>query len=55
MVLHVLSNNEGALEFYKKNGFEVKEFLKDHYTDLDPSDAYYLELNMPQESEDAKK
>ena len=42
MVLHVQSNNQQALEFYKKNGFEVKEHLENYYTDLEPSDCYYL-------------
>ena len=43
MTLHVQSNNECALEFYKKNGFDQKEHLLDYYTDLDPSDCYVLE------------
>ena len=43
MTLHVQSNNECALQFYKKNGFDQKEFLKGYYTDLDPSDCYVLE------------
>ena len=43
MTLHVQSNNECALEFYKKNGFDVKEHLEDYYTDLTPSDCYVLE------------
>ena len=42
MVLHVQSNNERALEFYKKNGFEVAEYLENYYTDLEPSDCYFL-------------
>ena len=54
MTLHVQSNNVAALEFYKKNGFDVKEHLEDYYTDLDPSDCYILEkqidLGQPEES-----
>ena len=42
MVLHVQSNNEQALAFYKKNGFEQKEYLENYYTDLTPSDCYFL-------------
>ena len=45
MVLHVQSNNEQALEFYKKNGFIVESHLEDFYTDLEPSDCYYLVKN----------
>ena len=46
MVLHVQSNNEQALEFYKKNGFIVEEHLENYYTDLEPSDCYYLVKNV---------
>ena len=42
MVLHVQSNNEQALSFYKKNGFEVESHLENYYTDLEPSDCYFL-------------
>ena len=42
MVLHVQSNNEQALAFYKKNDFIVESHLQDYYTDLTPSDCYYL-------------
>ena len=42
MVLHVQSNNEQALNFYKKNGFIVEEHLLNYYTDLEPSDCYFL-------------
>ena len=42
MVLHVQSNNEQALEFYKKHGFVVESHLENYYTDLTPSDCYFL-------------
>ena len=42
MVLHVQSNNEQALQFYKNNGFDVETHLENYYTDLTPSDCYYL-------------
>ena len=42
MVLHVQSNNEQALEFYKKNDFEVESHLENYYTDLQPADCYFL-------------
>lgn len=42
MVLHVQSNNEQALEFYKKNDFVVESHLENYYTDLQPADCYYL-------------
>ena len=43
MTLHVQSCNVAALEFYKKNGFDVKEHLEDYYTDLEIADCYVLE------------
>ena len=42
MVLHVQSNNEQALSFYKKNDFVVESHLENYYTDLEPSDCYFL-------------
>ena len=42
MVLHVQSNNEQALSFYKKNNFVVESHLENYYTDLEPSDCYFL-------------
>ena len=51
MVLHVQSNNEQALEFYKKNGFEVEQHLEDYYQDLDPSDCYFLVKNVSSNEE----
>lgn len=42
MYLHVQSNNESAMEFYKSHGFDVVEKLVDYYTDLTPADCYVL-------------
>lgn len=41
--LHVLQNNESALEFYKSQGFTIKETLNDYYQDLDPPHCYVLQ------------
>ena len=38
--LHVLTTNESAIQFYTKNGFTRKEFIKNYYTGLDMGDAY---------------
>ena len=55
MVLHVQSNNARALEFYKKNNFEVVEHLENYYTDLEPSDCYFLRKTLvPPDGEKAK-
>lgn len=40
--LHVQINNEKAVEFYKKNGFEVVCTEKDYYKNIEPADAYFL-------------
>lgn len=34
MKLHMQFGNDSALEFYKKNGFEIVETLENYYTDL---------------------
>ncbi|KAG0206933.1 N-alpha-acetyltransferase 50 [Mortierella sp. GBA30] len=41
--LHVQSNNEEALEFYKKHGFTVAERCENYYPHFEVSDAYKLE------------
>ncbi|KAF9963584.1 N-alpha-acetyltransferase 50 [Modicella reniformis] len=41
--LHVQTNNEQALKFYKKHGFEKKERCENYYPQFDESDAYLLE------------
>ena len=43
VVLHVQINNEGALRFFKKFGFEVVETRKGYYKSIEPADAYVLE------------
>ena len=43
VVLHVQINNEGALEFYKKFGFEIVETKKAYYKRIEPADAHVLE------------
>ena len=57
MTLHVQSNNECALEFYKKNGFTIKEHLLDYCTDLEPSDCYILdkEIELEDQAKEKKK
>ena len=57
MVLHVQSNNEQALSFYKKNDFIVESHLENYYTDLEPSDCYFLvkSLNAAGEGEAASQ
>ena len=46
MKLHVQQGNDSALEFYKKNGFEVIEELPDYYKELTPSGCFVLEKRL---------
>ena len=43
VVLHVQVNNEGALDFYKKFGFEIVETKEAYYKRIEPADAHVLE------------
>ncbi|CAH0386088.1 unnamed protein product [Bemisia tabaci] len=44
--LHVQLNNDGAIEFYKKFGFEIVETKEHYYKRIEPADAYVLEKNL---------
>ncbi|ORZ14653.1 acyl-CoA N-acyltransferase [Absidia repens] len=44
--LHVQINNDAAVAFYKKHGFEVVRTDKDYYKDVEPKDAFVLEKNI---------
>jgi ribosomal protein S18 acetylase RimI-like enzyme len=47
MELHVQTNNEDALAFWKRKGFEVKgEPVQDYYKRLEPKTAYVLERRL---------
>jgi ribosomal protein S18 acetylase RimI-like enzyme len=42
VALHVQTNNDAAVTFYKKNGFVIDSKDVDYYPQLDPSSAYCL-------------
>ncbi|KAG4065767.1 hypothetical protein HA402_012445 [Bradysia odoriphaga] len=44
--LHVQVNNESAIEFYKKFGFEIVETKNHYYKRIEPADAHVLEKNL---------
>lgn len=47
VTLHVQINNEAALAFYKKFGFEVIGVSEQYYKRIEPADAYLLEKKLP--------
>jgi len=48
--LHVQVNNDTALSFYKKFGFEIISTATEYYRRLDPCDAYLLERSLKKTS-----
>lgn len=45
--LHVQTNNEEAIAFYQKFGFEVIEKIENYYIDIEPPDCYLLVKRLP--------
>lgn len=43
---HVQLNNDSAIKFYKKFGFEIVETKKHYYKRIEPADAYVLEKRL---------
>lgn len=43
---HVQVNNETALSFYKKFGFQIISTATEYYRRLEPCDAYLLERSL---------
>ncbi|KAJ9575297.1 hypothetical protein L9F63_025752, partial [Diploptera punctata] len=44
--LHVQVNNEGAIDFYKKFGFEIVETKEHYYKRIEPADAHVLQKTL---------
>jgi len=43
---HVQLNNDSAIKFYKKFGFEIVETKEHYYKRIEPADAYVLEKRL---------
>ena len=43
--LYVMVTNQPAINLYEKNGFIKKKVMKEYYTTLNNTDAYYYEFN----------
>ncbi|CAG9101061.1 hypothetical protein JYU34_013459 [Plutella xylostella] len=48
--LHVQVNNEGAIDFYKKFGFEIVETKEHYYKRIEPADAHVLQKTLREPS-----
>lgn len=48
--LHVQVNNEIAIEFYKKFGFEIVERKEQYYKRIEPADAFVLSKKIKKQS-----
>ncbi|KAI9296357.1 hypothetical protein K502DRAFT_289651 [Neoconidiobolus thromboides FSU 785] len=44
--LHVQINNDEAIQFYLKYGFKILERVGNYYRNIEPTDAYILELQL---------
>ncbi|XP_074286409.1 uncharacterized protein LOC141611706 [Silene latifolia] len=46
--LHVQTNNDEAISFYKKFGFEITDTIKNYYSNITPPDCYVVKKSFPQ-------
>lgn len=50
---HVQINNDGAIEFYKKFGFEIVDTKEQYYKRIEPADAHVLQKTLRRKKSDA--
>ena len=48
-------NNEDAINFYKKFGFDIVETKQQYYKRIEPADAYVLEKKLKNNNSDKQK
>ena len=46
--LHVQTNNEDAIKFYKKFGFDITDTIPDYYINIEPRDCYVVTKSFAQ-------
>ncbi|XP_010541623.1 PREDICTED: N-alpha-acetyltransferase 50 [Tarenaya hassleriana] len=46
--LHVQTNNEDAIKFYKKFGFEIRDTIRNYYINIEPPDCYVVSKSLDQ-------
>ncbi|KAG2211688.1 acyl-CoA N-acyltransferase [Mucor mucedo] len=46
--LHVQTNNDQGVDFYKKHDFKIVSTEKDYYKHIEPRDAYLLSMTIEQ-------
>jgi len=46
--LHVQTNNEDAIKFYKKFGFEITDTIQNYYINIEPRDCYVVSKSFAQ-------
>lgn len=51
--LHVKVDNKGAIEFYKRFGFEIVETKQHYYKRIEPADAHVLQKTLTKKAADA--
>lgn len=49
--LHVQVNNDGAIDFYHKFGFEIVETKQHYYKRIEPADAHVLQKTLKSPSD----
>lgn len=46
--LHVQTNNEDAIKFYKKFGFKITDTIQNYYINIEPRDCYVVTKSFAQ-------